>query len=176
MSKHRNVLLSAYRPDQVWHRSSFFFEMTVERTGHVHRATVNPLVNRSLSRLLGLRCLRGGPAFCAKPPPVWSAWGAGSVLGEGNTAGRRQQLLEVRRPECKGDARASRRASSVPRVRRVRTGSVVSPKLGVVFHYFAHQLFDQLLADQAILARGQFRDRLCDRDNHFIRFVGVNFV
>ncbi len=80
--------------------------------------------------------------------------GAGSVLGEGNTAGRRQQLLEVRRPERKGDARASRRASSVPCVRRVRTGSVVATKLGVIFHYFAHQLLDQLLADHAVLAAG----------------------
>jgi len=60
-------------------------------------------------------------------------------------------------------------------VRRVYY-SVVSTKLSVIIHNFAHQLFDQLLSDRTILAAGKFCDSLCDGDDHFIRFTGIDFV
>ena len=41
--------------------------------------------------------------------------------------------------------------SSVPRVRAGCGGQLFTAKLGVVVHYPTHQVFDQLLADQAIL-------------------------
>ena len=43
---------------------------------------------------------------------------------------------------------------SVPCMRPDYTRSVFSPKLGIVVQDFTHQLFDQLLADHAVLAAG----------------------
>ncbi len=56
------------------------------------------------------------------------------------------------------------------------TCRVLATKLSVIVHNFAHQLFDQMLSDRAILAGGQFRDRLRDSDDHFIGFIGIDFV
>ena len=41
-------------------------------------------------------------------------------------------------------------------------------------HYLPRQVFDQLLADDAILLARQFCDR--DRVDHFICFIGIDFV
>ena len=43
-------------------------------------------------------------------------------------------------------------------------------------HYSTHQVFDQLLADDAILLARQFCDYLRDRINDFICFIGIDFV
>jgi len=43
-------------------------------------------------------------------------------------------------------------------------------------HDFAHQLFDQLLSDRTVLTASEFRNRLCDSDDHFFRFTGIDFV
>jgi hypothetical protein len=48
------------------------------------------------------------------------------------------------------------------------TCSGVSTKLCVIIHNFAHQLFNQLLADRTILTAGQFCHCLCNRCNHLI--------
>ena len=42
----------------------------------------------------------------------------------------------------------------MPCMRRCRARCVFSPKLGIIIQDFARQLFDQLLADQAILMAG----------------------
>jgi hypothetical protein len=52
------------------------------------------------------------------------------------------------------------------RVRAAHAYRVVATKLRVIVHNFAPQLFDQLLSDR----------RLCDSDDHFIRFTGIDFV
>jgi hypothetical protein len=39
-----------------------------------------------------------------------------------------------------------------------------------------HQLLNQLLADEAILLARQFCDCLRDRVDHFIFFIGIDFV
>ena len=49
-------------------------------------------------------------------------------------------------------------------------------KLGIVIHNLAHQLLDHLLTDDAILLTRHFCDRLRDRVDDFIRFIGVDFV
>ena len=69
--------------------------------------------------------------------------------------------------------------SEPPSVLRVRAdcgGHLFTAKLGIVVHDLAHQLLDHLLADEAILLARQFCDRLRDRIDHFIRFIGINFV
>jgi hypothetical protein len=80
-------------------------------------------------------------SFFARPPPVCPAWGEGrtSLVGE----------------------------ISVPRVRPDCSCSVFSTKLDIVVHDFAHQLFDQLLADHGISAI-YFRDDHCDGDNRAV--------
>ena len=55
-------------------------------------------------------------------------------------------------------------------------GRLFTAKLGVVVHYLPHQLLDHLLADDAILLARQFCDRLRDRVDDFICFVGIDFV
>jgi hypothetical protein len=65
---------------------------------------------------------------------------------------------------------------SVPRVRADRGGRLFPAKLGVVVHYLPHQLLDHLLADDAILLARQFCDRLRDRVDDFIGFIGIDFV
>ena len=62
------------------------------------------------------------------------------------------------------------------RVRADCGGRLFTAKLGVVVHYLPHQLHDHVLADEAILLARQFCDRLRDRVDHFIRFIGINFV
>ena len=49
-------------------------------------------------------------------------------------------------------------------------------KLGVVVHYLPHQMLDHLLPDDAILLARQFCDCLRDRVDHFICFIGIDFV
>ena len=65
---------------------------------------------------------------------------------------------------------------SVPRARADCGGRLFTAKLGVVVHYLLHQLLDHLLADDAILLARQFCDRLRDRVDHFVGFIGVDFV
>jgi hypothetical protein len=55
-------------------------------------------------------------------------------------------------------------------------GRLLAAKLGVVVHYLPHQLINHLLADDAILLARQFSDRLRDRVDDFIRFIGINFI
>ena len=50
----------------------------------------------------------------------------------------------------------------MPGVRAAHTHHVLATKLCVVIHNLAHQLFDQLLADCAVLTASQFRYRLRD--------------
>ena len=61
--------------------------------------------------------------------PACPAWGVGSTV-------RTSRLL------------------SVPRMRPDFTYRIFSTKLRVIVHNFTHQLFDQLLADHAVLAAG----------------------
>ena len=66
-----------------------------------------------------------------------------------------------------------------PSVLRVRADCgcrLFTAKLGVVVHYLPHQMLDHLLADEAILLACQFSDRLRDRVDHFICFIGIDFV
>ena len=65
---------------------------------------------------------------------------------------------------------------SVLRVRADCGGRLFTAKLAVVVHNLAHQVFDQLLADDAILLARQFCDCLRDRVDDFIRFIGIDFV
>ena len=65
---------------------------------------------------------------------------------------------------------------SVLRVRADCGGRLFTAKLGVVVHNLAHQLLNHLLADDAILLARQFCDCLCDRVNHFVGFIGIDFV
>ena len=69
-----------------------------------------------------------------------------------------------------------RRPLSVPSVRAADARRVVATKLRIIIHYFPHQLFDQLLANQPVLLRSQFCKCLCDGINHFIRFTGIDVV
>ena len=88
-------------------------------------------------------------------PPAWPAWGWGRI-------GPRAPVV-----------------SETPSVLRVRADCgcrFFTAKFSVVVHYLAHQLFDHLLADEAILLACQFSDRLRDRVDHFICFVGIDFV
>ena len=55
-----------------------------------------------------------------------------------------------------------------------RVSRVFLTKFVVVFHDFAHQVLDQMLADRAVLARRQFWNRLRNSDNHFIRLTGIH--
>ena len=55
-------------------------------------------------------------------------------------------------------------------------GGVFAPKLRVVVRNLAHQLFNHLLPDDAILLARQFCDCLRDRVNYFICFSGIDFV
>ena len=67
--------------------------------------------------------------------------------------------------------------SEPPSVLRVRAdcgGRLFTAKLGVVVHYLPHQLFDHLLADDAILLARQFCDCLRDRVDDFICFIGID--
>ena len=120
-------------------------EMTVERTGHVHRATVKPL--REVKRTFwGPRYFRAGPTFCARAPPACPSWGEGqnSQMPVGATlflSAVRETQFNLPRPSF-----------SVPCVRPNSTCRVFSTILRIVVHDFARQLFDQLLADHAILA------------------------
>ena len=50
-------------------------------------------------------------------------------------------------------------------------GRLFTTKLRVVLHNLTHQMFDHLLADDAILLARQFCDRLRDRINYFISSV-----
>jgi hypothetical protein len=50
-----------------------------------------------------------------------------------------------------------------------KIGEWHATKLRIIVHDFAHQLFDQLLADNAVLAAGEFCDRL-------LRFIKVPTV
>ena len=65
---------------------------------------------------------------------------------------------------------------SVLRVRADCGSRLFTAKLGVVVHYLLHQLLNHLLSNDPILLAGQFCDRLRDRVDHFIRFIGINFV
>ncbi len=58
-------------------------------------------------------------------------------------------------------------------VRAALTCGFFPTKLGIIVHDFPHQLFNQLLADHAILTASKFRDGLGDRANHFIGFIGI---
>ena len=58
---------------------------------------------------------------------------------------------------------------SVSYVGAVRARWVFSTKFVVELHDLPHQPFDQVLAKNAILARGQFGHGLRDGLNHFIR-------
>jgi hypothetical protein len=49
---------------------------------------------------------------------------------------------------------------------------ILSTKLGIIVHNFAHQLFDQLLPDCANLPAG----RSLRWRQSFIRFTGIDFV
>src|SRR6516225_9597237 len=60
---------------------------------------------------------------------------------------------------------------SVSYVGAVRARWVFSTKFVVELHDLPHQPFDQVLAKNAILARGQFGHGLRDGLNHFIRFA-----
>ena len=64
----------------------------------------------------------------------------------------------------------------MPRVRPNCACRVFSTKLRIVVHDFMRQLLEQLLADRTILTASQFRDGLCDCVDHFIGFVGIDFV
>ena len=55
-------------------------------------------------------------------------------------------------------------------------GCLFAAKLRVVVRNLAHQLFNHLLPDRAILLTGQFCDRLRDRINDFIGFIGIDFA
>ena len=55
-----------------------------------------------------------------------------------------------------------------------RQGRLFTTKFSVVVRNLAHQLLDHLLPDDAILLAGQFCDR--DRVDHFICFIGIDFV
>ena len=70
----------------------------------------------------------------------------------------------------------STRTPSVLRVRADCGGRLLAAKLSVVLHNLVHQLFDHLLANDAILLAGQFCDCLRDRINDFIGFIGIDFV
>ena len=65
---------------------------------------------------------------------------------------------------------------SVLRVRADCGGHHFTTKFAIVADYLPHQLLDHLLADDPILLACQFCDGLCDRVDHFIRFIGINFV
>ena len=65
---------------------------------------------------------------------------------------------------------------SVLRARADCGGRLFAAKLSVVLHNLVHQLFDHLLADEAILLACQFSDRLRDRVKDFICFSGIDFV
>ena len=49
-------------------------------------------------------------------------------------------------------------------------------KLGIITHDCMHQVFDHLLADDAILLACQFCDGLGDRVDHFVRLTGIDFA
>jgi hypothetical protein len=53
-------------------------------------------------------------------------------------------------------------------------GRLFTAKLGIITHDRMHQVFDQLPSDRAILLARQFCDR--DRVDHFICFIGIDFV
>ena len=55
-------------------------------------------------------------------------------------------------------------------------GRLFAAKLGVVLHYLPHQLLDHLLANGAILLACHSCDRLRDRVDDFICFLGVDFA
>ena len=50
-------------------------------------------------------------------------------------------------------------------------GSILPTKLCVIIHNFAHQFFDDLLADGTVLAACQLCNRFCNCAN---RFIGIN--
>ena len=62
------------------------------------------------------------------------------------------------------------------RVRADCGGHFFTAKLSVVVHYLPHQLLNHLLADDAILLARQFCDRLRDRINDVIGFIGIDFA
>jgi hypothetical protein len=55
-------------------------------------------------------------------------------------------------------------------------GGVFTTKFRIVLHDLTHQMFDHLLADDAILLARQFRDRLGKGVDRFICFSGIDFV
>jgi hypothetical protein len=66
-----------------------------------------------------------------------------------------------------------------PLVLRVRAdcrGHLFTAKLAVVVHNLVHQLLNHLLADGAVLLACEFCDRLGDRVDDFIGFIGIDFV
>ena len=65
---------------------------------------------------------------------------------------------------------------SVLRIRADCGGRPFTAKLGIIAHDCMHQVFDHLLADNAILLASQFCDCLRDRINDFICFRGIDFV
>jgi hypothetical protein len=65
---------------------------------------------------------------------------------------------------------------SVLRVGADCGGRLFTAKLSVIVHYLPHQLLDHLLADDAILLARRFCDRLRDRVDDFIGFIGIDFV
>ena len=73
--------------------------MTVERTGHVHRATVN-LLTEAQEDFWGPRYSRVGPTFCARPPPACPARGWGQIE-VANVGRETRQHLSRRRDETR---------------------------------------------------------------------------
>jgi hypothetical protein len=65
---------------------------------------------------------------------------------------------------------------SVLRVRADCGSRLFAAKLVVVVHDLPHQLLDHSLADEPILLARQFCDCLRDRVDHFIYFIGIDFV
>ena len=65
---------------------------------------------------------------------------------------------------------------SVLHIRADCGGRFFTAKFGVVVHYLAHQLLNQLLSNDPILLARQFCDRLRDRINDFICFRGIDFA
>jgi hypothetical protein len=55
-------------------------------------------------------------------------------------------------------------------------GGVFTTKFRIVLHDLTYQMFDHLLANDAILLARQFCDCLRDRINDFICFRGIDFV
>ena len=75
-----------------------------------------------------------------------------------------------------GCAPVDPKRASVLHARADCGGRVFTAKLAAVVHNLAHQLLNHLLADDAVLLARQFCDCLRHRVDHFIGFIGINFV